>query len=148
MAYLLRLFHSLPPAAVVQGAVWVVLVGLWPLLAYRLFEKVTGPKTDSWLVRTVAGLGLTIGSTLLAQTAAGRARAPETALLGLGALTSLGVADVYYSTTGRISKVYLLDTLEHLAIAALWVRDLRESEHGRTRASTPEGDAGARPGQM
>ena len=29
--------------------------GLWPLLHIRSFEWVFGPKTDRWLVKTVAG---------------------------------------------------------------------------------------------
>lgn len=36
---------------------------LWPLLHMRSFEAVLGPKTDRWLVRTVAGLMLTNGET-------------------------------------------------------------------------------------
>ncbi len=35
--------------------------GLWPLLHMRSFEQVLGPKTDRWLVRTVAGLMLASG---------------------------------------------------------------------------------------
>jgi len=32
------------------------LTGLWPLVSLRSFEKVTGPKADDWLVKTVGAL--------------------------------------------------------------------------------------------
>jgi hypothetical protein len=38
-----------------QG-VFYLATGLWPLLNIRTFERVTGPKTDKWFVKT-AGVG-------------------------------------------------------------------------------------------
>jgi len=35
--------------------------GLWPLVHLRSFEMVFGPKTDRWLVKTVAGLLIVCG---------------------------------------------------------------------------------------
>jgi hypothetical protein len=39
--------------------------GLWPLLHISSFEMVFGPKTDRWLVKTVAGLLMVNGLTQL-----------------------------------------------------------------------------------
>ena len=36
--------------------------GAWPLVHMRSFEWVSGPKTDHWLVQTVAGLLIANGS--------------------------------------------------------------------------------------
>ncbi|HEY8459163.1 MAG TPA: hypothetical protein VIM99_02215 [Blastocatellia bacterium] len=37
-----------------QGAFYPA-IGVWQLLSMRAFERVTGPKTDKWLVKTAAG---------------------------------------------------------------------------------------------
>ena len=57
--------RSLREMAVGQG---VALIGLgaWPVVSMRTFERVTGPKHDDWLVRTVGGLCIAIGTGLLA----------------------------------------------------------------------------------
>ncbi len=50
--------------ALLQG-VFYVLTGIWPLLSIRTFERVTGPKVDRWLVKTVGVLVTVIGGVLL-----------------------------------------------------------------------------------
>ena len=96
-----------------------VVSGGWPLVSMRTFERVTGPKVDSWLVRTVAGLLVSVG---VAQLAAGDS--PDglkvARLLGQGTAVTLGVVDVVYASTGRISKVYLADAVVESAWMALW----------------------------
>lgn len=90
--------------------------GLWPLLHMKSFEWVLGPKTDRWLVRTVAGLLLTNG---LVQLTAGRSRAglAQARGIGVGTALTLGAIDVIYAPRGRISRVYLLDA----ALEGAWV---------------------------
>ena len=85
------------------------------------FERVFGPKTDRWLVRTVAGLLVTNGiAQLRAQRSAeGLAQARR---LGLGTATTLAAVDLVYGATGRISRVYLLDAALELAWIAAWSR--------------------------
>jgi hypothetical protein len=41
--------------AVTQG-VYYVATGIWPLLDIESFERITGPKADRWLVKTVGAL--------------------------------------------------------------------------------------------
>ncbi len=53
-----------------QGAFWLA-AGVWPLLHYRSFEAVTGPKQDDWLVKTIGGLIAVVGATLLRGAEAG-----------------------------------------------------------------------------
>jgi len=45
---------------------------LWPLLYFESFQKVTGRKTDVWLVKTIAGLVIAIGASLLVAAQTGR----------------------------------------------------------------------------
>ena len=51
-----------------------VVGGLWPLLHISSFEMVFGPKTDRWLVKTVAGLLMVNRLTQLTTLSTGRRR--------------------------------------------------------------------------
>jgi hypothetical protein len=101
-----------------------VVSGVWPLVSMGTFERVTGPKVDGWLVRTVSGLLVSIG---VAQLAAGDS--PEglrvARLLGQSTATTLGVIDIVYASSGRISKVYLADAVVETAWVALWAASRR-----------------------
>lgn len=98
-------------AAAVQGA-YYVLTGPTPFLSRRRFEAVTGPKTDWWLVNTVAGL-ITVAGAALWET--------DSRVLGAGSAAVLGAVDVYYVARRVISPVYLLDAAIQGACLALWV---------------------------
>jgi hypothetical protein len=109
--------------ALAQGAYYLP-AGIWPLLSMSTFERVTGPKVDRWLVKTVGVLMSVIGLVLLA---AGRRRrvTPEIALLGAGSAAGLAAIDAVYALRGRISPVYLLDALPEAALVVLWLAALR-----------------------
>lgn len=82
--------------------------GLVPIALPRIWERLTGPKADWWLVNTVGWLTAVIGATLGAQ-ALGHRRGVGTGVLQRGvALVFIGV-DVYYVARRRISRIYLLD---------------------------------------
>ena len=53
-----------PVLALLQGAFFAV-TGIWPLISPGTFQKVTGPKVDFWLVKTVGILIAVIGSVLM-----------------------------------------------------------------------------------
>ena len=97
-----------------------VLSGLWPLVHMKSFEAVFGPKTDKWLVRTVAGLLVSNGVAQLAakDTAGSLAQAKR---IGLGTAATLGAIDVSYAPRGRISRMYLLDALAEAAWLLAWL---------------------------
>lgn len=105
-------------APFVQG-VFYVATGLWPIVHLRSFERVTGPKFDKWLVRTMGGLVTAVGVALIV---GAFERRPSTAIkmLGLGSALALGLADVVHAARGRISKVYFGDALAEGALAATW----------------------------
>jgi len=108
-----------PHIAPLSQGLFYVVTGLWPVLHFRSFEKVTGPKVDKWLVRTFGGLVAAVGATLIAG-AFERRRSRALAILGIGSAMALGTADVWFSLRGRISKVYLGDAAAEGAIAAAW----------------------------
>ena len=104
--------------AMAQGAYYSA-TGVWPLVHMRSFLKVTGPKTDLWLVETVGGLVGAIGGVLLA---AGLQRrvTPELKLLGIGSAAALAAVEGFYALRGRIPPVYLADAVAEVALCAAW----------------------------
>jgi hypothetical protein len=100
--------------------------GLWPIVSLASFERVTGPKTDDWLVRTVAVLIVAIATTLLF--AAWRGRAPrEIAVLACASAIALTAIDGIYVTLGVIPPIYLADAAVELGLLAAWSLALRRS---------------------
>lgn len=101
-----------------QGG-YYLLSGIWPLVSMRSFLKVTGPKTDLWLVKTVGVLIAAIGAVLALSARRDRVT-PEVALLGAGSAAGLAAIDVVYVARHRILPVYLLDALAELWLIAAW----------------------------
>jgi hypothetical protein len=93
-----------------------LVTGIWSLASRATFERVTGPKTDYWLVRMVGLLAIVIGIALIA----GSRAAPiggSTWVLGIGSAASFAIIDIRFGIPGRISRVYLLDAIFELVIA-------------------------------
>jgi hypothetical protein len=102
-----------------QG-LYYFLTGLWPLVNMQTFERVTGPKTDHWLVNTVAVLILAVAVTLI--TAAWRRRCPaEVALLAVASAAGLAAIDVIYVSRQVIAPVYLLDAVAEVVLIGSWM---------------------------
>jgi len=85
----------------------------------RSFEKITGPKRDKWLVRTVGVLIVVIGCVLLSS--AWAVAFPWPAAL-LGSLTAAGLilVDMIAWWTRTVSRIYLADAVVELAILTGW----------------------------
>ena len=98
-----------------------VVGGVWPLVHISSFEAVFGPKTDRWLVKTVAGLLIVNGLAQLATSpsAEGMRQARR---LGVGTAAVLAAIDLVYVPAGRISKMYLLDAAVEVAWIMAWWR--------------------------
>lgn len=101
-----------------QG-VYYMTTGIWALVGIDSFQRITGPKTDLWLVKTVGALVLAIGAVLTL--ASFRRRVPaEVGLLAAGSATGLAAIDGVYVSRGRISPIYLLDgVVEAIGIVQL-----------------------------
>lgn len=93
--------------------------GIWPILSIRSFEKVTGPKTDRWLVKTVGALISVLGGTLTASAVRG-CPSKDLVTAAAGSAAVLAVIDVLYVARDRISRVYLLDAVVELALVVAW----------------------------
>jgi hypothetical protein len=99
----------------VQGIFYLV-TGLWPLFSINTFQKVTGPKQDLWLVRTV-GVLITVISVVLISGGKQRKVNDEIPLLAVGSALGLTAIDVVYVSKRRISPIYLLDAIAELILA-------------------------------
>lgn len=112
---------------IVQGTYYAA-TGVWSLLAIDSFQRVTGPKTDLWLVKTVGGLVTAIGVALLAG-GTRRRTSPEAVVLAAGCAAGLATIDATHVAKRRISAIYLLDA----AAEALAVSRLAISGHASRR---------------
>ncbi|MFZ5907070.1 MAG: hypothetical protein ACOYVJ_06625 [Nitrospirota bacterium] len=102
-----------------QGAYYSIM-GLWGVLNLRTFLKVTGYKTDYWLVKTVGLMLVVIGLALIT----GGIRkniTPELAVLGAGTACALMGIDIYYVSVKRISRIYLLDAVIEMFLIMAWI---------------------------
>jgi hypothetical protein len=105
-------------SAIVQGLYYAI-TGVWPLISMRSFEAVTGPKIDKWLVQTVGVLVTSIG-VVLAAAGIRRSVQPELAALAVSSAAGLAGIDFVYASTGRISKVYLVDAAVEVLLIVAW----------------------------
>ena len=122
--------------ALAQGGYYAA-TGLWALVDIRLFQKVTGPKTDLWLVKTVGVLVMVIGA-VLGVAGLRRRPTPEVALLAAGNAAGLTAIDIVYVARRRISPIYLLDALAELALIAAWAFVWSCQEHATARSCLAE----------
>src|SRR5690606_2044627 len=96
------------------------------------FERLTGPKRDDWLVRTVGALVTVIGAVL----AGAAARRPAGGIpadidaLAVGSAAALAAIDVVHVARREISPIYLADAAAETA-AALAIVATRSAGLGR-----------------
>lgn len=96
---------------------YYALTGLWPLIDMRSFERMTGPKTDRWLVKTVGAL-VVANALALALAARRRETSAEALALAAGDALAFTAVDVVFVLRGRIAPIYLADAVAELALLA------------------------------
>jgi hypothetical protein len=103
----------------VQG-VYTLLTALWGLIDIRSFMRVTGPKADIWLVKTVSVLLLPITFCFFA---ALFLNMPFLPVIIIGILTTSGLAaiDFYYTANRTIKWVYALDGIAEVLFLLTWI---------------------------
>lgn len=102
----------------VEGT-YYALTGIWPIVSIKTFMKVTGPKTDLWLVKTVGLLVLASGAAMIVAWARDT-RSPEILTIATGQAIFLLLVDVTYSVTGVIWKTYLIDAVIQMVLI-VWI---------------------------
>jgi hypothetical protein len=101
--------------ALLSQGLYYVVTGLWPFVHLRSFEAITGPKRETWLVRTVGALAAAIGVTLLRGS---RRSSRDAKTLSITSALAFAAIDVAYVARRRISPVYLADAALEVAFVA------------------------------
>ena len=114
-------------AVSIVQAVFYILTGLWSIFGLKSFQRVTGPKVDRWLVKTVGVLVIAIGG-VLGMAAVRRTEEPEIPVLVISSAAGLTAIDIVYVAKGRISPVYLLDAVAELGLIAWWAGAWRRQQ--------------------
>ncbi len=99
----------------VQGLYYVA-TGIWPVLHLRSFMLLTGPKQDTWLVKTFGVLVAAIGTTLVAHQSAATDR--SAARVAVASALALSACEIVFVARGRVRPIYLADAALELALAA------------------------------
>ena len=98
-------------------AIYYFITGLWPVVDIVSFMKVTGPKTDMWLVKMVGLLTLAIAITLFSSY---KEASRTVTTLSIASAIAYATIDISYFINGTISAVYLADAaIEVLIIGTL-----------------------------
>ena len=105
-------------ALLVQG-MYVLLTAVWALVDIQSFMFITGPKTDVWLVRTVAVLLLCISLFFLLSSK--KSEEPRVTLTALVFSFGLAYIDFYYTLNNTIRWVYALDGIVESMFGLLWL---------------------------
>jgi hypothetical protein len=113
----------LPKIWLLQAAYYLV-TGIWPLVGIESFQKVSGRKTDLWLVKTV-GVIVTVIGAVIGSAGVRKRITPEIAGLAIGSASGLATIEVIYAGKGRISRIYLLDALLSVVMITAWVLAIR-----------------------
>jgi hypothetical protein len=101
-----------------QGFYFFV-TGVWPIISMNTFLRITGPKTDLWLVKTVGVILAVIGATLLYAGFTDNVNGPVV-LLGLGSALSLTFIEFVYVFKRVISPIYLVDAFAEVILMLWW----------------------------
>ena len=101
-----------------QGAYYVV-SGAWAVVHIDSFQKVTGRKTDLWLVKTVGLLLVAIGGGLILA-GAGRGFAPGLVFIAMASAIALLTIELVYVLKRVIGPIYLADALVEVGFLIWW----------------------------
>jgi hypothetical protein len=87
------------------------------------FLKVTGPKTDLWLVKTVGIILAVIGAVLIFAYANAEVNS-AILFLAIGSALSLAIVEFIYVAKRVISPIYLGDAVIELILVGWWLLDI------------------------
>ena len=108
--------------SLVQG-IYFFVFGIWPLFHMKSFLRVTGPKTDLWLVKTVGTILAVIGVALILAWINAEINT-SIIVLAIGSALSLALVEFIYVAKRVISPIYLGDTVVELILIGWWVISL------------------------
>ena len=111
-----KFYYSL---LIVHG-VYVLLTAIWALIDIGSFMSVTGPKSDIWLVKTVAVLLLPISLCILFPLFSS-INPLLSILVSMLSAAGLAAIDFYYTSNNTISAVYQYDGILQILFLISWL---------------------------
>jgi hypothetical protein len=102
----------------VQG-IYFFLTGAWSIVHTASFQKVTGRKTDLWLVKAMGALIVTIGFGLF-YSGMTYELSPGLLLIAVGSSLCLLVVDLVYVLKRVISPLYIADAVVEFVFTSGW----------------------------
>jgi len=93
---------------------------IWPLVHMPSFLAVTRPKTDLWLVQTVALLLLVMSAVFITAALTGEYQT-YLGVLAIGSTVAMAWVDIYFATNNVIWNTYLLDAVGELLLLIAWI---------------------------
>jgi len=105
--------------AFVQGSYFLI-TGIWSLIHIDSFQRVTGRKTDLWLVKTVGILVSAIGAGLIL---AGVTQQFDSGLIFIAMASTIGLIgiELVYIYEDVISPIYGIDAVIEVGFLIWWV---------------------------
>ncbi len=108
-----------PSTAPFTQGMFYVATGLWPIIHFRSFERMTGPKRVRWVAKLMGGMVAAIGTALIIGSMNTRPPRPLR-WLGIGSAMALGLADLIQTARGRQPKAHLADAAAEGAAMVTW----------------------------
>jgi hypothetical protein len=99
--------------------IYYFLTAAWGLIDTESFMRVTGPKTDVWLVKTVSVILLAVSFSFISYLFIKTNYWPAI-ILASSCCLSLACIDFYYAGRNIISDIYLLDGIAEIALLIGW----------------------------
>ena len=104
----------------VQGS-YTLITALWAIIDIGSFMRVTGPKTDIWLVKTVSVVLAAIGITLIVSAVEKKGFNLRVGILDMTTALGVVIIDFYYSGNDVISMVYAIDGAVEVVFFVIWI---------------------------
>ena len=101
-----------------QG-MYIFLTALWALVDIKSFMIITGPKTDIWLVKTVAVSLISISLFFILSSA--KSEDPAVSFAAFVFSFGFGYLDFFYSMNNTIRWVYAIDGIIESLFGLLWL---------------------------
>ena len=121
-------------AALFMQGMYIFLTALWALVDIKSFMIITGPKTDIWLVKTVAVSLISISLFFILSSA--KSEDPAVSFTAFAFSFGFAYIDFFYSLNRTIRWVYAIDGVIETLFGLLWLyflfSGLRRKNNGRS----------------
>jgi hypothetical protein len=107
-------------SAIIAQAIYYFILGVWPLVNYDTYQRLTGRgEVDPWQLRLIGMLLAVIGAALLAGAYRGYLT-PEMVILGAGSALVLLITHLVAVAQQKASSVYIIDAAAESVFLLWW----------------------------